>query len=245
MARGCWCSVRRGSTLNTPTGNWWLPTVSIQKMRQADRQTSRSFAYVGGRSLLTDKPALSPGSKSQADMSEIWGILQAYCAGVSLGCGMGAQLSIIGAVLLLGCWAGCALLPQTWCLQMARRQQLRQRREPCRCIEAWWAGWQHAPPQPLAVPPTLHFSIPLSCPLGCPLPSHQCSSSCQQMPSGTYSCLKPLWWKHHRLGQSLVYGQAVGGLPWSQAGQGRGTIRCAQGMLKQPGFTTTFKFFHV
>lgn len=164
-------------------------------MRQADRQTSRSFAYVGGRSFLTDKPAPSPGSKSQANMSEIWGILQEYCPGVSLRCSMDTQPSVVGKVLLPGCWSGCALLPQTGCLQMAQRRQLRQRRELHRCIKARRAIWAHAPPQPLAVPPALHCSIPLvlsSRVPRAPLPSHQCSSSWQQMPHGTHNRLKPL-----------------------------------------------------
>lgn len=166
-------------------------------MRQADRQISRSFAYVGGKSFLTGKSALSPGSESQADMPVIWAILQEYYPGVLSEHGADAQPSVIGADLLAGYWSGCDSLPQMGCLHVAWRQQpaLRRCGEPRRCMEAQRAGWPHAPPQPLAVLPSIPLSIPLvlssRAPCATPAP-YQSSSRCQQMLSSTYGRLKPL-----------------------------------------------------
>lgn len=104
-----------------PPGNRCLLIGSVWEIRQADGQISPSFAYVGGKSFLTGKSALSPGRESQADMPVIWAILQEYYPGVLSEHGADAQPSIIGAVLLAGCWSDCDLLPQTGCLHMARR----------------------------------------------------------------------------------------------------------------------------
>lgn len=110
------------------------------------------------------------------------------------------------------------------------------------------AGRLHTPRQPLAVPPSIRLSVPLVLSSGVPRAPprpHQSSSRSWQMPSGTYGHLKPLheaWWEQHILGRGLAGGLVAGGLTRSRAG--RGTVRCAQGVLEQPGSATTFKFFH-
>ena len=96
-------------------------SVGVWEIRQADRQISHFFAYGGGKSFLTGKSALSPGSESQADMPVIWAILQERYPGFLSERGVDAQLPVIGADLLAGCWSECDSLPHTRRLHMARR----------------------------------------------------------------------------------------------------------------------------
>lgn len=194
-------------------------------------------------------------------MPDIWVISQKYHPWILSEHGRAIQPSFIRAVLVAGYWSECNSLLQMRCLHVAWRQQhaLMRYGEPHRCAEALGDGWPHTPQQPLAVAqspcPSLHTPMHLSIsllltsevPRTSPPTPHRSSSGCWWMLSGTYGRLKPLHevrWEQQKLGQGLADGRAVSGLTGSWAGRGRGTARCAQGVLEQPGSTTTFKFFH-
>lgn len=97
----------------------------------------------------------------------------------------------------------------------------------------------------LSIPPCISPS-PCSWPLRCPVPPrpHRAGPALDAGGCWVVPTLHEVRWEQQKLGQGLADGQAVSGLTGSWAGRGRGTARCAQGVLEQPGSTTTFKFFH-
>lgn len=128
-------------------------------MRQAERQVSHSFADGGGKSFLTGKSPLSPGSKSRADMPVIWAILQEYYPGVlsERRCAALRHRSSSSHGLLVRVRF---VTPNG---VSAHGTEVTTRSQAVRgavSLHEGTAGCRpHAPPQPLAVCPSLHPSL--------------------------------------------------------------------------------------
>lgn len=95
------------------------------------------------------------------------------------------------------------------------------------------AGGHHRVPLP-AVPPSVRPSLHSSHPPGCPgVPLGGAELSPNTSARGVMGAIK--------MGLGACGGKAWGG---KEQGAGGGRLRCAQGMLEQPGPAVTFKFFH-